>query len=73
MVSIRPTHLNAGTPSSTAGNGSAAEAFKDAVFNLTSNPAAMEMSMKPVVDMLNQGSTNEDDINEIVETLFEQV
>ncbi|KAL4235831.1 Polyadenylate-binding protein-interacting protein 1 [Mactra antiquata] len=72
LVSVRPTHLSAVTTSGSTGSGSASEAFKDAVFNLTSNPAAMEMLMIKVVESLNQHTSDDNEINDIIETLFEQ-
>ncbi|XP_052774116.1 polyadenylate-binding protein-interacting protein 1-like isoform X2 [Mya arenaria] len=70
LVSVRPTHLGAGT--TTGSQESAAEVFKDAVFRLTSNPGPMEELLKRVVDLLNMGVTDLAVINDIIETLLEQ-
>lgn len=71
LVNIRPSHLNSCTTQDSHRN-SAAEIFKEAVFQLTSNPGPLDELLKRVVDILN---TDQElaVIHNIIETLFEQV
>lgn len=74
LVSIRPSHLNAtAVPSGSKGSENPAEVFKEAVFTLTSNPGPTEEYVKRVVELLNLGESDEAVIDDIINTLFEQV
>jgi len=68
LVSVRPSHLN-----STHSDENVAEVFKEAVFKLTSNPGPTEEYVKRVIELLNLGVADKNVIEEIIETLFEQV
>lgn len=72
LVSIRPSHLSGVTTGGAATKDSPADMFKNAVFELTSNPGPMEEYLKPIVDTLKRGVTDIAVLNEIIETLFEQ-
>lgn len=71
LVSIRPPHLSGITTPGSLGPESPPEVFRDAIFQLTSNPAPMEEYMKRITELLSDVTDNSV-IDDIVNTLFEQ-
>lgn len=70
LVNIGPQDINQSGPSPSVEN--IIEAFNSILYEMTIQPGSVEDSLKPFVDLL-QNCSDDQAINGIVESLFEQV